>query len=1138
MRDASAIWDAWLTGGPFIGDKAPCSRVTVQLPWGDRFDFGSDHMKNGVLYDPTTGRPAWTGPLGEGGYGADPGGGAVSWTMPDGRVAWYYPGQFIQAGNQAALGLPVTSNLYARGATKFPGYYDFLIATLDFTGNHGPRGLPLRYYQKADNSQEEKELPNIKSVSIDRSIDTDAATCNIEVYNVQMYDNDSIPANALETGNLGFFTHDRGVSGEASSRWNHVPNEWFNLLVPNTVIRTYQGYGGHDKTIEQAVDDGNLLLTGVWLVDDVRVTTSGFLSVRCRDMAKLLIEQQLYPPLVPSSVYPLEYSKWKYRTEAVRSTAKKFAVTFEAGSILTEQTKPAILFDSSTQREFGPDAAVRGHKPSHIMDNDPNTFWLSRGHLSGTALSATEWIEFSVGAKIDQIHINPLRGGYSMYVSIRENGKWVGTKKVPYAPDGFDNGAAIPYMMVTGIANESARDYSLPRIFNAERVRLTFRNLIQIPIAETNFFRVGIREASFKEGPIGESVTIDRWWDPWTIAGASMKNDGERPGDANFYGDPVLLEERIASIRANRGMPPNSVDDQVWVARIMDGTHTIGDARVALSAESGVWLYDILETSGYWVSNAFGHVDAFGDSRRYPGPESHPEMLSPTSMCSSKTGMGYYTLYADGLLRAYGDAVHRGNPQQQPQYGVGPFAWDMALTTSGFGYWILRTNGQVFAYGDAADLGGVSVTAGSGNYASSIAACATGGFWVLKNDGTVTAKGGAPHYGNYSLTSLQPAEDQHDEEVAQCVRGTPSGEGYWVLTSKGRIQAFGDAEFFGAPAVVNHNNPWTEGYWKILTTLDGEGYGILRGNGSILPFGSFKFWGSSIPGTSTTLRSEGNYRDYSVIVRDLALWSGFFLYDVSLPGTARPSVYGNIESTGIASEEPLPVEMFDKRPVIDAMNELKEVVGYILYVDEEGGFRFESPNFWSIGNFDFFGNRTSFIPEIDERVQLLDYSYSYDDASLRSAIIIASDDPDESGSTTLSTTYIPDSADDLRGLIKPAMWINEFFLSKEEQVIMAELIALHIAFQKRIGQVTIPANPNISINDQVRIFERQTGEAYIHYVRGVQTNHDLDTGAFTSTLTTHWLGESDFNGMFIGGMSDRLVNYLRKIAPSQFDERF
>src|SRR5579884_2471813 len=56
----------------------------------------------GTLIDPTTGRPAYTGPGGEPGYGT-PQPGATQWTMPDGRTAWYFPGTTPSAGNLQAL---------------------------------------------------------------------------------------------------------------------------------------------------------------------------------------------------------------------------------------------------------------------------------------------------------------------------------------------------------------------------------------------------------------------------------------------------------------------------------------------------------------------------------------------------------------------------------------------------------------------------------------------------------------------------------------------------------------------------------------------------------------------------------------------------------------------------------------------------------------------------------------------------------------------------------------------------------------------------------------------------------------------------------------------------------------------------
>ncbi len=258
-----------------------------------------------------------------------------------------------------------------------------------------------------------------------------------------------------------------------------------------------------------------------------------------------------------------------------------------------------------------------------------------------------------------------------------------------------------------------------------------------------------------------------------------------------------------------------------------------------------------------------------------------------------------------------------------------------------------------------------------------------------------------------------------------------------------------------------------------------------------------------------TVYFTGN-TDYSDIIKDLALFSGFLLYDPNIAGSAAPQVYGNIESTGSYSSEQLPDELFDKRPVIDAMTELKETVGYVMYIDDEGGLQFRSPNYWSYGNNILStGQRISEIPEIDERVNLFDYSASRNDESLRSLIIISSEDPNDAGDTTITTKIIPQTAEGLRGLLKPAMWVNGLFQNADEQQIMAELISLHIWFAQRIGQVTCVANPALGIDDQVRIYERQTGEVFLHYVRGINTTHDLDSGTYTMTLTTHWLGTGE-----------------------------
>lgn len=288
-------------------------------------------------------------------------------------------------------------------------------------------------------------------------------------------------------------------------------------------------------------------------------------------------------------------------------------------------------------------------------------------------------------------------------------------------------------------------------------------------------------------------------------------------------------------------------------------------------------------------------------------------------------------------------------------------------------------------------------------------------------------------------------------------------------------------------------------------------------------------------GIATT---TGDYLDFADIVRDLLLWSGFWLqgaYD-TYPGRAQPAcpvVYGNIELTGTYGNDPISPEVFDKRPVIDAIRTIKEIVGYDFWVDDEGAARFEAPNIWAIGNFDETGAHTDFMPVIDEVLQMTAYSVAFQKKALVSEIVISSERP-VGGlfNSTVTTRYRPPFASLLRGIEKPFGWVNKFFTDADEQRIMAELVALHIYFQLRQGRVTAAANPLLAINDQVRIFERSTSETNVHYIRAMNTQMDLKTGVYSMELTTHWMGSDDSWAITTSGgspqfeISDVLGTYL------------
>lgn len=283
---------------------------------------------------------------------------------------------------------------------------------------------------------------------------------------------------------------------------------------------------------------------------------------------------------------------------------------------------------------------------------------------------------------------------------------------------------------------------------------------------------------------------------------------------------------------------------------------------------------------------------------------------------------------------------------------------------------------------------------------------------------------------------------------------------------------------------------------------------------------------------------SGNYFDYADIVYDMLLWAGF-LYDVfpvqTLPdlGGGEPpdagaagfaQVHGVIERTGAYSDQGLPDDLFDKRPIIDIITEIRGIVGYLFWVDEAGGAHFQSPNWFQPGNFDQDQVHIDFVPDIDEKVNLTGYSMTLSSENLRTQIVITSEaippvppygsmaDAYEAYNDAVSRSTVyepPESAELGHGMILPAMWRNGAFNDPEEQQLMAELFGMHITFRSRQGSVTMAGNPCITINDQIRVYERVTSEAYLQYVRGVSSNLDNEAGTYTMTLTTHWLGDGD-----------------------------
>jgi hypothetical protein len=435
-----------------------------------------------------------------------------------------------------------------------------------FSGRPGPwRSLQLQ------NNPREHELPNVLTLDLNLSLGDDANTCSMVVMN------DSMPGFGYSPvgddtgiGRPGFMTFNRGdkpavptisVYAQMYGDTREFPTDWdypysalggntsskpaayYNLLIPNRVLKTYQGYGsdnfdpfGNHREVDDPLyvapaDDTQIVQTGVWLIDKATYSDDGTIKIECRDLAKLLIEQVVYPPMLPMSRFPLTYCPVDPGKKA-SGHKEKIGANVARG------------YDAcSNDPWYGRGAVLYGHKPHDAFDGHPGTYWLSVGNASPNAGYSFEWMQTSVKSQnVNEVVLRTKGTGYTCFVSVMENGVWKGTDVVPYVPDvppAFPNGANIPYVTRTTIGTENEVVIKLPRVYKAQKVRVCFTNLWDSGLgpythrAAVREFRVRYHEGStFKAGRKtnkGKPGIIEDWseavkelcgWAGFTWAGA------------------------------------------------------------------------------------------------------------------------------------------------------------------------------------------------------------------------------------------------------------------------------------------------------------------------------------------------------------------------------------------------------------------------------------------------------------------------------------------------------------------------------------------------------------------------------------------------------------------------------------------
>jgi hypothetical protein len=340
-----------------------------------------------------------------------------------------------------------------------------------------------------------KELPNVRTVSWNRTLDADAAECTLTLWNTSPLPIGQAPAAGFEKDfdRLGWFTPDRGKAA-ANARWGTTANEWEDLLAPDRVIRTYEGYGFTPGMPPEL--DEHLYQTGCWLIDDVDETHDGIITVKCRDYARVLLDHIYFPPVVPWAEYKVPWEKYhEVDGPQIVDTKVKGAKWFRP-NYDTDSNIPYIGkgFTDGGRPYVDGNGAVLGHHGRHAMDKNNDSYWLSVGNMPNWS-SAYEYVQGSFSKRtISAVKVRTWGGPYTCYVSVKVGGKWLGGRRIPYRYRAVDTNADINYVKRMRVDKSDVTEIVLPKAYaNATAVRVTFTDLYNSGIGYYKF-RAGLKD--------------------------------------------------------------------------------------------------------------------------------------------------------------------------------------------------------------------------------------------------------------------------------------------------------------------------------------------------------------------------------------------------------------------------------------------------------------------------------------------------------------------------------------------------------------------------------------------------------------------------------------------------------------------
>ncbi|HEY3143641.1 MAG TPA: hypothetical protein VGJ86_21070 [Acidimicrobiales bacterium] len=192
---------------------------------------------------------------------------------------------------------------------------------------------------------------------------------------------------------------------------------------------------------------------------------------------------------------------------------------------------------------------------------------------------------------------------------------------------------------------------------------------------------------------------------------------------------------------------------------------------------------------------------------------------------------GYRVVTCDGASFAFGDVGSESGPALGRSRVPDDPVVAATKASSGDRALLLTAGGRVLPLGPVASRGDATGLGGSRRAVGIAPSARDEGYWIATSEGRVQAFGDAVELGDHrgqgqTVVAMAPTPDEH---------------GYWLLTEEGRIVAFGTATHLGdlegtlpaAPPIALVARPQSDGYW------------VLDRAGNVYPFGAARDQGSA-----------------------------------------------------------------------------------------------------------------------------------------------------------------------------------------------------------------------------------------------------------------------------------------------------